>query len=143
MMIKNMTEFFMRFLFPIFLLFITGCAEPYTAEKEITGQLKLHLHKQDAVGLYVRFDLLDVSEASQQVTIASSMFKKITEHPINFSLVYLTEKINQQKQYRLFATVSKDSKGKNELAAMSVPVLTQGHPSTLNMVIQSMAEPIE
>jgi uncharacterized lipoprotein YbaY len=138
-----MAKLFTHFLLPVFLLFTAGCTESYTAENAITGQLKLRLHQQKAIGLYARFDLLDVSETSQKVVIASSGFKKITEDPIDFSLAYLPEKINQQKQYRFFATISENSQGENKLASMSVPVLTQGHPSTLNMVIQPMVEPIE
>ncbi len=142
-MIKFISPLLFRLLFPFLLFVITACAEPYTAENTITGQLKLFLHQQNPVGLYVRFDLVEVVSTPQETTIASSNFKKISEHPIKFALEYLPEKINQQKIYRLFATVSEDAQGVNEISSMSSPVLTQGHPSTLMMAMQPMVEPIE
>jgi uncharacterized lipoprotein YbaY len=142
-MIKFISPLLFRLWFPFLLFVITACAEFYTAENTITGQLKLFLHQQSPVGLYVRFDLVEVVSTSRKNTIASSGFKEISEHPIKFSLEYLPEQINQQKKYRLFATVSEDAEGANEISFMSSPVLTQGHPSTLMMAIQPMVEPIE
>jgi len=146
-MAKCETKYFIGFLLPVFLLFIASCTESYTAENKITGQLTLLLHKQDAVDLYVRFDLTEDVDSSQQITqqatIASSGFKKITEHPIHFSLIYSPEKINQQKQYKLFVVVAEDPQGNNEISSMSSPVLTQGHPSTLIMAMQPLVEPVE
>ncbi len=142
-MIKFIPHLLFRLLFPYLLLVITACAEPYTADNTITGQLQLFLHRQSPVDLYVRFDLVEATDASRKSTIASSGFKKISEHPIKFSLEYLPEKINQKKQYRLFATVSEDAQGANKISSMSSPVLTQGHPSILMMAMQPMVEPIE
>ena len=130
------------------MLHVTACTESSIAENAITGKLNLYLQKHEAVDLYVRFDLIkevgaSQSGASQSVNIASSEFKKITENPINFSLEYFPEKINLQEQYKFIATVAEDSQGEKEVSSMSVPVLTQGHPSSLNLAMQPLVAPLE
>lgn len=142
-----MIKFFNYFLL-LTILLVTACTESSIAENAITGKLKLFLHKQEAVDLYVRFDLVEVlaspqADMSQPVNITSSGFKKISENPINFSLTYLPEKINQQKQYKFIATIVEDSQGEKEVSSMSIPVLTQGHPSNLNLAMQPLVDPIE
>lgn len=142
-----MIKFFRYFLLPAMLV-VTACTGSSIAENAITGTLKLYLHKQEGVNLYVRFDLIkevgaSQPGASQSVNIASSGFKQISENPINFSLVYLPEKINQQKKYKFIATVAEDSQGEKEISSMSTLVLTQGHPSILNLAMQPLVEPIE
>ncbi len=140
-------KLFIRFVLPAIFL-ITACTESSIAENAITGKLKLYLNKHEAVELYVRFDLIEEAGslqtgASQSVNIASSGFKKVSESPINFSLAYLPEKINQQKQYEFIAILSEDSQGEKEVSSMSVPVLTRGHPSNLNLAMQPLVAPLE
>ncbi len=160
-------KLFIRFVLPAIFL-ITGCTESSIAKNAITGKLKLYLHKREAADLYVRFDLIkDASNSQggtsqdgtfqagmsqtsmlqtsklQSVSIASSGFKKVSESPIDFSLAYLPEKINQQEKYTFIVTLSEDSQGEKEVSSMSVPVLTQGHPSNLNLALQPLVAPLE
>ena len=141
-----MIKLFNHFLLPAMLL-VTACTDSSIAENTITGKLNLYLQKHEAIDLYVRFDLIEEDATqvgvSQPVSIASSGFKKISENPINFSLTYLPERINQQGQYKFIATVSEDSQGEKEVSSMSIPVLTQGHPSSLSLAMQPLVEPIE
>ena len=138
-----MVRYIYNFLLPVFLLFLVACNETNTATDTITGKLKIFLHQQDPVGLYVRFELLEITGTSRHVTITSSGFNKIVEHPVNFALTYSPEEIDQQKRYKVFVTVSQDLQGRNEIVSMSSFVLTLGYPTVLNLAMQPMVEPIE
>lgn len=131
-----------RLLSPIVLLLLGVSNNVYSAENAISGQLKLLL-KHEPVGLYVQFDLVQGERAVKRNVVVSSGIKKITEHPVNFSLPYEAGNINPNKRYRLFTTVVNDPEGNDKVASMSLPVLTQGYPSSLSMVIQPLPKPIE
>lgn len=60
-----------------------------------------------------------------------------------FSLNYPPGMVKQELTYRLTVTVAEDPEGRVELTSMSAPVLTQGHPSVINLAIQPPPEPIE
>ncbi len=138
-----MKQYLQKSLAPVFLLCVAACSEPLTAKNSISGELKLFLHKQEAVGLYVRFELAEVESSTPLTVIASSGFQKITEHPVHFSLSFPVEKINKQNHYRLFTTVSKDILGNKEVTSMSLPVLTYGNASIVNMAINPLTKPVE
>lgn len=133
----------------IFLFMLAGCKAPDTNAQQVrtdhtvTGTLTLYLQKRDAVGLYVSFELKEHATDVTETNIAQSGFTQIAENPIQFSLAYPPESINQQNSYTIITTVAEDPNGKKEIATMSSPVLTQGYPSDLNMAIQPPPKPIE
>jgi len=138
-----MMRYIVYFFVLVSVLFIAACNEQQKETNTISGKLNLLLHRQEPVGLYLRFELKENGDNAAQVNIASSGFNKISEHPVIFSLAFPPEMIDQQKHYRLSATLAEDPLGEKEIASMSAPVLTQGNPSTLTMAMQPVVEPIE
>lgn len=106
----------------------------------VSGTLKLFLHQRKITGLYVCFELKDVTQGRR---IAQSGCKRIIENPVHFSLGYSAEQVYSQNRYLLIATVAEDSQKKKAIAIMSAPVLTQGNPAVLEMAINALVAPIE
>lgn len=136
-------QFILKFLLLISLLIIAGCKAQQPESGAISGKLHLFLHRQEPIGLYVRFALKEDGNNAAQPYIASTGFKKITQQPIHFLLSYPADSIDQQRRYRFFATVAEDPLGEKEISSMSLPVLTYGHPATIDMAMQPLTEPIE
>lgn len=126
-----------------------GCREQLTSAAEeqsvntVSGILHLFLHRRDAIGLYVRFELEEHVKHEAVIRIADSGIIRISEHPIPFSLPYPPDMVKQDMSYRLTVTVLEDPEGTVELISVSAPVLTQGHPSAVNLAIQPSPEPVE
>jgi len=133
----------------VFLFSVTGCKGPDTGSEQVrsdntvSGTLTLYLQKRDVIGLYVSFELKEQARDGAESSIAETGFTRIFEHPIHFSLAYPPERIKQQNGYLIITTVAEDPQGKEEIATMSSPVLTQGQPSVLKMAIQPPIKPIE
>ena len=136
-------------LLALLLLSSAGYKEPVIAAEQqqsvdtISGILHVFLHRRDVHGLYVRFKLIEHEADKSAITIADSGIIKISEHPIPFSLSYPPDMVKQESPYLLTVTVTDDPEGTVELTSMSAPVLTQGHPSVVNLAIQLPPEPIE
>ncbi len=140
---------FLNTLLALVALAGTGCDEPNKAAEQqqsvhaVSGVLQVFLHRRDAIGLYVRFALETHEKNTTVTTIADSGIISISEHPIPFSLAYPRHLVKQERAYLLAITVLEDPEGAVELTSMSVPVLTQGHPSVVNLAVQPPPEPIE
>ena len=137
-----------RLVLLVLLVSMTGCGE---RDKEtaallqsgntVSGKLTLYLNEVDVSEVFVRFELRE--QDGSESTLAQTDFMQPGENPVRFSLGYPAERVNPQNRYLLVTTVSIDAEGKEVIATMSSPVLTQGMPSILNMAIQPPLEPIE
>jgi hypothetical protein len=133
----------------VFLFSVLSCKAPDTDQEKldsattVSGTLSLYLNSRDVVEAYVCFELYEHTEDGAIKQIVRSDFSHVAEHQIPFSLNYPPGTIKQQNKYRLVTTVAEDPQGKIEIAAMSSPVLTQGHPSVVTMAIQPPPKPLD
>jgi len=109
----------------------------------VSGTFDLFLDRRTAIGMYVRFELEERAESGAVATISKSDFTRISGHPTLFSITYPRNRIEQKNSYWLVTTVAEDREGARQIATTSSPVLTQGHPSTVHVVIQETPEPVE
>lgn len=142
-------RYFLNTILALVVLSSSGCKESVTAAEQqqsvntVSGILHLFLHRRNPIGLYVRFALEEHEKGKAVITIADSGFIRITEYPIPFSLAYPPDMVKQELPYVVTVTVTEDPEGTVELTSMSAPVLTQGHPSVVNLAIHPPPEPIE
>ncbi len=142
-------QFALNTILIVFLSSILSCKAQDTDQEKldsattVSGTLRLYLNSRDAVESHVCFELNEHTEGGYVKRIARSDFNRVSDHQIPFTLNYPSGSIKQQNQYRLVTTVAEDPECKLEIAAMSSPVLTQGHPSTLSLAIQPTPKPLE
>ena len=133
----------------VLLVSVTGCGEgdketaQLQSDNTVSGKLTLYLNEVDINEAFVRFELREQKQDGSESTLAQTGFMQPTENPVRFSLNYPAERIKTENRYLLVTTVSTDAEGRENIATMSSPVLTQGMSSVLNMAIHPPPDPIE
>jgi len=110
----------------------------------ISGSLSVYLHQKDTSNVLACFELKQLETDRQaEKTLAKPACFPLDQPTIHFVLHFPARDIQPQKRYSLVTKVVQGGKDKQILAEMSVPVLTQGNPSEVNLAISVPPEPVE
>lgn len=136
-----------RIIFPLLLILLTACNateksnNTYQITETVSGTVALYPHKHKLSALYISFTIVEQDdESGQETMITTTSFKSITRQKIPFSLDVPVERIRKENRYLLSTTISEDAHGKTQVASMTTPIITQGQPSTLSLVIKFPVE---
>lgn len=116
-----------------------ACASPVTPA-QVTGTVTYRERIALPPGAVVRVTLLDVSLIDQPArVIAEHELRPAGQVPVAFALAFEPREIAKDRRYALHAVIEDASGAPRWASAAAAPVLTQGAPAEVELVLQRLA----